>query len=162
MFRRSLKELRGREEEEGGVDFQAGLAFFLADNPLPPSLNRQDGDSGGADPVMFIPHPTFFHPGSEFVPSRIPDPSFFLPGCRIRIFSIPDPNFSIPATGSASKNLSILNPKNCFLALGNMTRFVHPGSRIPILIFYPSRIPDPRVKKAPDPGSGFATLDGDM
>jgi hypothetical protein len=43
VFRRSLKELR--EEEEQGVDFQAGLAVFLAENPLPPSLNnRQDGD----------------------------------------------------------------------------------------------------------------------
>jgi hypothetical protein len=30
--------------------------------------------------------------------------------------------------------------------------------RIRILIFYPSRIPDPGVKKAPDPGSGSATL----
>jgi hypothetical protein len=72
MFSRSLKQLR-REEEQGGVDFQAGLAVFLAENPLPPSLNRQDGDSG-ADPVMFIPDPNFFHPGSEFVTSRIPDP----------------------------------------------------------------------------------------
>ena len=26
------------------------------------------------------------------------------------------------------------------------------------MIFYPSRIPDPGVLKAPDPGSGFATL----
>ncbi len=33
---------------------------------------------------------------------------------------------------------------------------VHPGyrSRTRILIFYPSRIPDGGVKKAPDPGSG--------
>ncbi len=36
--------------------------------------------------------------------SRIPDTTFFYPGSRIRIFSIPDP-------GSASKNLSIFNPK---------------------------------------------------
>jgi hypothetical protein len=36
---------------------------------------------------MFIPDPTFFHPGSELSPSRIPDP------------------------GSSSKNLSILTPK---------------------------------------------------
>ncbi len=28
-----------------------------------------------------------------------------------------------------------------------------------MLTFYPSRIPDPGVKKAPDPGSGSATLD---
>jgi hypothetical protein len=31
-------------------------------------------------------------------------------------------------------------------------------SRIPDPDFYPSRIPDPGVKKAPDPGSGSATL----
>jgi hypothetical protein len=37
-----------------------------------------------------------------------------------------------------------------------MIRDVHPGSRVRILIFYPSRIPDPGVKKAPDPRS--ATL----
>ncbi len=39
-----------------------------------------------------------------------------------------------------------------------MIRVIHPGSgsRIRILIFYPSRMPDPGVKKAPDPGS--ATL----
>jgi hypothetical protein len=36
------------------------------------------------------------------------------------------------------------------------SEFFHPGSRI--LTFYPSRIPDPVVKKAPDPGSGSATL----
>jgi hypothetical protein len=29
---------------------------------------------------------------------------------------------------------------------------------IRILILHPSRIPDPGVKKAPDPGSGSATL----
>jgi hypothetical protein len=46
-----------------------------------------------------------------------------------------------------------------------MIRDVHPGSQIPdpkyqiqILIFYPSRIPDPGVKKAPDPRSGSAIL----
>jgi hypothetical protein len=40
-----------------------------------------------------------------------------------------------------------------------MIRDVHPRFRIRILIFYPFRIPDPAVKKAPDPGSGSATLD---
>jgi hypothetical protein len=41
-----------------------------------------------------------------------------------------------------------------------MTRDFHPrsGSWIRILIFYPSRIPDPGIKKTPDPGSGSATL----
>ncbi len=66
------------------------------------------------------------------------------PGSRIRI-----------------KEFKYFNPqkktkKNGFSALENMIRVVHPGSRIRMLTFYPSRIPDPRVKKAPDPGS--ATL----
>jgi hypothetical protein len=39
-----------------------------------------------------------------------------------------------------------------------MILVVHPGSRIRMPTFYPSRIPDPGVKKAPDPGSGSATL----
>jgi hypothetical protein len=79
---------------------------------------------------MFIPDPTFFH-------------------SRIRIVSILDP-------GSASKNFSILTNKNGFLS----SRKYDPGcsSRITDLDpdFYPSRIPDPGVKKAPDPRS--ATL----
>jgi hypothetical protein len=56
---------------------------------------------------------------------------------QFRLFYIPNPNFSIPDPnpGSASKNLSILTPKN-----GNMIRLVHSGSRIRILTFYPSRI----------------------
>jgi hypothetical protein len=39
-----------------------------------------------------------------------------------------------------------------------MIRDVHPGSGIRILIFYSFRITDSGVKKAPDPGSGSATL----
>ena len=41
-----------------------------------------------------------------------------------------------------------------------MIRVVHPGSRILMLTFsHPgSRIPDPGVKKVPNPGSGSATL----
>jgi hypothetical protein len=39
-----------------------------------------------------------------------------------------------------------------------MIRVVHPGYRIRILTFYPSRIPDTGVKNAPDPGLGSATL----
>ncbi len=81
--------------------------------------------------------------------SRIPDPTFFHPGSRIRIVSIPDP-------GSTSKNICISIPKKWFLS----SRKYDPGcsSRIRIPTFYPSRIPDPGVKKAPDPGSGSATL----
>ncbi len=71
------------------------------------------------------------------------------PGSRIRLFSIPDP-------GSSSKNLSILTPKKAkkwFLS----SKKYDPGcsSRIPDpdTDFLPSRIPDPGVKKVPNPGS---------
>ncbi len=83
------------------------------------------------------------------------------PGSRIRLFSIQDPGsrirtVSISDPGSASKNLSVLTQKKWFLS----SRKYDPGcsSRIPDpdADFYPSRIPDPGVKKAPDPGS--ATL----
>ncbi len=40
-----------------------------------------------------------------------------------------------------------------------MIRVVHSGFRIRILAFYPSRIPDRGVKKAPDPGSGMNNPD---
>jgi hypothetical protein len=84
----------------------------------------------------------------------IPDPTFFHPGSRIRTFSIPYP-------GSSSKNLSILTPKKAkkwFLSskkydLGcssriQMLTFSHPGSRIQGSKRHP----------IPDPGSGSATL----
>jgi hypothetical protein len=76
----------------------------------------------------------------------IPDPGyeFFYP--RSGVKKIPD-----PGSESASKNLSIFNPKICFQALGKMIWDVHPGSG-----FFP--IPDPWVKKAPEPGSESATL----
>jgi hypothetical protein len=79
---------------------------------------------------MFIPDP-----GSDFFPSRIPDPNCLHPG-------------------SSSKNLRILTPKKpkkWFLS----SKKYDPGcsSRIRMLTIYPSRIPDPGVKKAPDPGS---------
>ncbi len=79
--------------------------------------------------------------------SRIPDPTF----------SIPDPNCLHPGSRIRIKEFKFLTPKknkkNGFKALENMIRVLHPGSRIRMLTFYPSRIPDPGVKKAPDPGS---------
>jgi hypothetical protein len=47
---------------------------------------------------------------------------------RIQIFPFRIQDQKDP--GSASKNLIIFNPKNCFLALGNMIWDVHPGFRI--------------------------------
>ncbi len=73
----------------------------------------------------------FFHPGSR---NRI-----FLSGSRLK--KIPDP-------GSASKNLSMFNPKNCFFALGNMIRDVHHGSRS---CFFISRIQGSKRHRIPDP-----------
>jgi hypothetical protein len=40
-----------------------------------------------------------------------------------------------------------------------MIRVVHPGSRIRMLTFYPSRIRGSKRNPIPDPGSGSATLD---
>ncbi len=64
--------------------------------------------------------------------SFILDPNFFLPGSWI-----PDPNFFSPGCRKYDSDSSF---------------------RIRILIFYPSRIPDPGIKKAPDLGSESATL----
>ena len=80
--------------------------------------------------------------GSDFSPSRIPNPNCLHPG-------------------SSSKNLSILTPKKAkkwFLS----SKKYDPGCSSlipdPDAHFLPSRIPDPGVKKAPNPGSGSATL----
>ncbi len=54
--------------------------------------------------------------------SRIPDPNFYHPGFRIRIFFHPEYRIRI-------KEFKYFNLKNCFQALGNMIRVVHPGSR---------------------------------
>jgi hypothetical protein len=76
-----------------------------------------------------VARPTQCCGSGMFIPD--PNPNFFHPGSRIRI-------------------------KELFLS----SRKYDPGcsSRIRILIFYPSPIPDPGFKKAPDPGSGSATL----
>jgi hypothetical protein len=73
----------------------------------------------------------------------IPDPKFFHPG----------PNFFHPGSRIGIKEFKYFNPKNCL-----SSRKYDPGCSSWILIFYPSPIPDPWVKKAPDPGSGSATL----
>ncbi len=92
-------------------------------------ITVQDAKSSVADPgcLSRIPVTTFFHSGSriQLFPSRIPTP-------HQRIY------------------FSILTQK-LFLS----SRNYDPGcsSRIRILTFYPSWIPDPGVKKAPDPRS---------
>jgi hypothetical protein len=74
--------------------------------------------------------------------NSVADPGYLsrLPNPESTVKKIPD-----PGSKSASKNLSIFNPKN----LGNMIRDVHLGSRI--LIFYLSRIPGSKRHRIPDP-----------
>ncbi len=80
-----------------------------------------------------ISNPNFFHPRSEFFPSQIQGQK-------------------IPESGSASKNLSILTQK-IVSKLSEYYPVCLSGIRIPDpdLDFFPSRIPDPGVKKSPDP-----------
>ncbi len=85
---------------------------------------------------------------------------FFPTGFRIRFFSISDPNFFHPGSRICIKEFQYFNPKKWFLSSRKYESGCSPGSWIRILIlnFYPSRILDPGIKKAPDPGSGSATL----
>jgi hypothetical protein len=78
----------------------------------------------------------------------IPNPTFFHPGSRIRHF----------LSRIHIKEFKYFNPRKWFLS----SRKYNPGCSSRILTFYPSRIPDPGVKKAPDPGSGSAKLDLSM
>jgi cohesin complex subunit SCC1 len=73
-------------------------------------------------------------------------------------FRIPDPNCLHP--GSASKNLSILTPKKP--PKKTKKWFLSSRKYDPDADFLPSLIPDPAIKRAPDPGSGSATLVGDF
>jgi hypothetical protein len=70
----------------------------------------------------------------------LPDPPFFHLGSRIRI-----------------KELSILTPKK---PKNGFSKKYDPGfsSRIRMLTFYPSRIPDPGVRKTPDPQHLFLVI----
>ncbi len=72
--------------------------------------------------------------------SRIPDPTFFHPRPRIRTVSSPD-------LRSSSKNLGILTLNKAQKRFPSSMTFSHFGSRIP----------NPGIKKAPNPG----TLDPD-
>jgi hypothetical protein len=74
------------------------------------------------------------------------------PGC---LSQIPVPNFFHP--GSTSKNLSILTQKMVSEhSKVRMIRVFIPGPDPGF--FYPSRIPDPMVKKAQDPGSAILVM----
>jgi hypothetical protein len=86
----------------------------------------------------------------DYTGSRIPDPNFSNPDPGSRVKKIPDP-------GSASKNLNFLTQKTVSKLEKNELGC---SSQIPdkdpdFLLF---RIPNPEVKKVPDPRSGSTTL----
>jgi hypothetical protein len=77
------------------------------------------------------------------------------PGFWIRIFQSRIPGSEIkkapdPGSGSATKNLGIINPNNCYQALGNMIRDVYSGSRTQDPDFHPSRIQGSKFQRFPD------------
>jgi len=78
-------------------------------------------------------------------------------GARIRIFPSRTQGQKGPGSGFATKNLSIFNPKFFSTGTGTSGKY-DPGCLSRIRIFFPSRIriPNPGVKKVPDPRS--ATL----
>jgi hypothetical protein len=89
---------------------------------------------------MFIPHP-----GSDFFPFQNPGTKFFHPGSRIRI-----KEFKYFTQNIVSKLSEIWS--GLFNPDPDSSGTLHHG-----IIFYPSWIPDPGNKKAPDPGSSSAT-----
>ena len=131
---------------------------------------------------LFIPNPGsenfIFHPGSasknlSILPKKLSLSSRkYDPGCsswiRILIFYpswIPEPGVKKEpdvGSGPGSGSATLLVMKECHVSAvcwarrGDWRETTAP--RIRIQIFYPSRIPDPGVKKAPDPGSGSAAL----
>jgi hypothetical protein len=141
------------------------LVSYLYSKPLIPSLSASGLARSGWRPPphffwvdvllndrtghLFHSYSLFFLKKQQIKQTHFTLLSVADPGClsRIRIFPSRIQGQKIPdlVSGSASKNLSIFNPKNCFQALGN-----DPGCSSWI------RIPDPGVKKAVDPGS--ATL----
>ncbi len=77
----------------------------------------------------------------------------FHPGSWIRTVSIPDAGSRIRI-----KELKYFNPKKWFLSSRKYVRAVHPGFRIRMMTFYPSRIQGSKRHRITDPGSGSATL----
>ncbi len=70
---------------------------------------------------------------------------------------IPDPGSKRSRNRIRIKEFKYFWPRKLFIS---SRKYEHPGSgtRVRIFIFYPFRIPGPGVLKAPDPGSGSATL----
>ncbi len=101
----------------------------------------------GGDPRAVLPHPPHQHTRHQAGTDsqsvlRIRD---VYPG-----FEFFHPRSRIQRVIKATVNLSIFNPKNCYLLSSRKYD--------PLNVYLGSRILDPRVKKAQDHGSGSATL----
>ncbi len=82
------------------------------------------------------------------------------PGSQIRIFSNPDPGQKDPGTRiKGQKRIYVFLTQKIVCKLSEIWSGMFIPDQIPgpDLDFLP--IPDQEVKKAPDPGSGFATLE---
>ncbi len=112
--------------------------------------------------IVCIPDTNFFHPGSRIHIKKfkyINPKKWFLsswkydPGCSSRI-RIPDPNFLHPGSIFFPSRIRIKEFKYFTPKIVSKLSEIWSGlsSRIRKLTFYPSRIPVPGVKKAPDPG----------
>ncbi len=77
---------------------------------------------------------------------------------RIGIYSIPDPNFFHPGSRIHIKEFKYFNPQKMVFKLSEI--WLGLFIRIRILTFYPSRIPDPGIKRhrIPDPQEGYPDL----
>jgi hypothetical protein len=107
----------------------------------------QGGDNAGlgrlvhAAPLLPKVGKNAFHKHASFPVLRIRD---VYPGSEFFPSQIPD----------RIKEFKYFNPKNILLS----SRKYDPGCSSRIRIFHPYRIPDPGVKKAPDPGSATLLL----
>jgi len=82
------------------------------------------------------------------------------PGSRIRLFSIPDPGSELLPSRIRIKEFNYFNLRKWFLSSRKYDLGYSSRIRIPDSGTWLFTIPDPGVKKAPDPGSGSATLEG--
>jgi hypothetical protein len=94
-----------------------------------------------------------FFPDPDFLPFLIRDPKKY---CRRSGMFVPDPGFEFfpSRIPDPHQRIQLVQPQNCFQALGYTIRASHPGSvcRIRILTFYTSRIQG--TKRLLDPGCG--------
>ncbi len=100
-------------ERGGGLYADAARRSHLCRSLTRP---RHHGLSQGGTPLQVGGQVYQWCGSGMFIPD--PDLDFTHPGARIQ---------GRKDSGSASKNLRIFNPKNCFQALGNMTRDVYHG-----------------------------------